>query len=364
MKSIVTFAIETSCDETSVAILRDSKILSMQTHSQIDLHKQFGGVVPEIAARSHLEKLSYLTDLCIKQASINPFDIDYVSVTNSPGLINGLLVGISFAKGLAISLNKPLKLINHLDGHIFTHCIEDKADSGSQFKTTQNNNFYCLLISGGHCQILKVNNINDKNILGQTIDDSVGEAFDKISKKLNLGYPGGPIIEKLAKFGNSSVYQFKIPMKNKNDFDFSFSGLKTFIINIINQEKNLPSPNEIMNYLENPLKSHEKFSFVCNLCASFQDIISNILIDRVFNVISADNFRYDNLVICGGVAANKYIYNKFVDVFCNESRQIKTKYPIPKKIKIITSPLYLCTDNAAMIGIANFIKIQQELQKV
>jgi len=330
--SKIILSIETSCDETSIAIVKEAqlsgaggaegfeepKILSMQTYSQIEKHSSFGGVVPELAAREHIEKISALTKLCLGESKIQASQIDYIAVTTSPGLMGALLVGIVFAKGLSVALQKPIIEVNHLSGHIFTtyltHGLREK--------------FYCLLISGGHCQTIRLEHFNNKQIVGQTIDDSVGEAFDKLSKKLGFGYPGGPIVEQTALAGNPLAYPFKIPMQKNNDYDFSFSGLKTHFLNIIQN---------------NQLSEAD----IANLCASFQKVVADILINRTLNMIAADGFAYKSLVICGGVAANKYIFARF-----------KVEIEEEHGIKIITPPLKLCTDNAAMIAAAALVSLK------
>jgi N6-L-threonylcarbamoyladenine synthase len=298
--------IETSCDETSICILREKEILSLKTFSQIALHKNYGGIVPEIAARSHIEVISYITQEAFKEAKIEPRNIDLIACTDKPGLIGGLLVGINFAKGLSLSLKKPLIFVNHLEGHIFTCALTEGIEK----------NFYCLLVSGGHTQILEVENLDNYKLIGQTIDDSAGEAFDKISRSLGFGYPGGAIIEKLALNGNEDRFKIGVPLKGKNKFDFSFSGLKTHFLKIVSEYRSEQDVNDI--------------------CASFQKSVCNTMIDRMQNMMEVSEKNYETIVVCGGVSANKYIRLRFEKFF-------------PLK-KIVYAPLELCTDNAAMIA--------------
>jgi N6-L-threonylcarbamoyladenine synthase len=303
---MIVLGIETSCDETSVAILQDKKILSLKTFSQINLHKKYGGVVPEIASRSHLEKIEEVTQEALNQAEIGINEIDLIAVTDRPGLIGGLLVGVGFAKGLALSLNKPIIFVNHLEGHIFTCGLTEGVEE----------DFFCLLVSGGHTQTIEVRDIQNYRIVGSTIDDSVGEGFDKLSKNLGRGYPGGPIIEKLALKGNENRFPLGVPLKGKDKFNFSFSGLKTHFLGLVAKYK---SEQDIYD-----------------ICASFQNIITKTLIDRVQQMIQNSNLNSKKIVICGGVSANSYIRSNFEKSFANFS--------------IHYAPLHLCTDNAVMIA--------------
>ena len=303
---MITLGIETSCDETSVAVLKEKEILSLITFSQIDLHKKYGGVVPEIASRSHLEQITETTSEAILKANIKLSEIDLISVTETPGLIGGLLVGINFAKGLSLAIKKPLIFVNHLEGHIFTCGLTENIET----------DFFCLLVSGGHTQTIEVSDVKDYKIIGKTIDDSTGEAFDKLSKNLGFGYPGGAIIEKLALKGDENRFKTTIPLKGKHKFDFSFSGLKTHFLELT--------------------KKHKSEEDVYDICASFQKVISDILIDRVSNMIKLSEKHFGKIVICGGVSANLYIREKFQKAFPSHA--------------IHYAPLQLCTDNAAMIA--------------
>jgi N6-L-threonylcarbamoyladenine synthase len=304
-------AIETSCDETAVAIVDDNKnIIANIVKSQIDLHQIYGGVVPEIAARAHLDVLDDL----IKQALINTRleQIDIFAATCGPGLIGGLVVGVTAAKTLSAITGKPFFAVNHLAGHALTARLTNQISFP----------YLLLLISGGHCQILLVSQPEKYVLIGQTIDDSLGECFDKVAQMLNLGYPGGPAIEKQAINGNPNRFKFSLPLISKKNHqnlcNFSFSGLKTAVR--LQIEKISP-PNQ---------------QDIADISASFQATIGKILIDRLSNVVA--NRDIQNIVIAGGVAANRYILTSL--------QNWAKKY----NIQVIAPPIKLCTDNAAMIA--------------
>jgi N6-L-threonylcarbamoyladenine synthase len=304
--------IETSCDETAASIVSDSReILSHVVISQVLEHQKFGGVVPEIASRAHLDYLQKITLKAVCDANINISQLDAIAVTAGPGLIGGLLVGLMFAKGLSFALQKPLLAINHLEGHLLTARLTNDVEFP----------FLILLVSGGHCQILIAEKIGKYHKLGSTLDDALGEAFDKVAKMLGLGYPGGPAIEKMATNGNEEAYQIPLAMKGRPCCDFSFSGIKTAVKRIIDNEKEL---NE---------------EVISNICASFQKTVSEILIDRLKNSIKkANNFPINKLVIAGGVAANQYLFKKI------------SSFMFFYNINTIAPPISLCTDNGAMIA--------------
>lgn len=305
----IIFAIETSCDETSVAIIKGhNKILSNIIVSQIDDHKIFGGVVPEIASRKHIE---FLNSICLKalnEASISFEDVDAIAFTYGPGLIGALLIGINYAKGLSLKYKKPLIKVNHLIGHIFANML-----SYPNLKPP----FLVLLVSGGHTLLIHVKNINDYMIVGNTRDDAVGEAFDKVARILSLGYPGGPAIEKSSKKG-FPIYNFPKPMINKG-YDFSFSGLKTAVLYFIN---------------DNPNAKKE------DIASSFQKVVTEILIHKTFKY--AANFNIKNIVFAGGVAANSKLREE-----ANKKNE---------NFNIFFPKLDFCTDNAAMIARAGLEK--------
>jgi N6-L-threonylcarbamoyladenine synthase len=306
--------IETSCDETSVAIVDDKKnILTNIVLSQLEEHKAYGGVVPEIAARSHITHLRLLVKEALYKSNLTMQDIDAIAVTAGPGLIGGLIVGLMFAKGMALASNKPLIAVNHLEGHALTARLIFDIDFP----------FLLLLISGGHCQILEVNGVGDYKLLGTTLDDAVGEAFDKVAKMLNLGCPGGPIIEQLAKKGNIKAFELPLPLAKRDNCDFSFSGLKTAVKRIIDSQ----------------LDTNEKF--IHDICASFQYSVAQILclkLQKAFGLYSANHLADKRLIIAGGVAANAYLNSVFKD-FAAENH-----------FALFVPPINLCTDNAAMIA--------------
>ncbi len=330
-------AIESSCDETAIAIVDNQKnILSHIINSQIDIHQEFGGVVPELAARSHGNIIDKLIKKALKDANLTLLQIDAFAATCGPGLIGGVIVGMMAAKTLASIHKKPFLAINHLEAHALTV----KLVSDIEFP------YLLLLISGGHCQILLCNSTGDYNKFGETIDDSIGESFDKVAQMLGLEYPGGPAIEKLAKKGNEDAFKFPKPLidnKNHNHLcDFSLSGLKTAI-----KRKIEDLTNENFNHNTTPTKITNQDKF--DICASFQKTIVQIILNRLDNVFNHHDLScINNLVIAGGVAANQYIYDKL------------KQWSIKHNINIITPPINLCTDNAAMIAWTGFEKLKKQ----
>jgi N6-L-threonylcarbamoyladenine synthase len=326
--------IETSCDETAVALVTENKeIIAQIIYSQAKEHSKFGGIVPEIAARNHIEILPTIieqmfNDLELQTKQISLKDVDAIAVTAGPGLIGGVIVGVMFAKGLASALNIPCMPINHLAGH----ALSVRLSHNIKFP-------YCLLlVSGGHCQLVGVESPIKYHIFGTTRDDAVGEVFDKVSRMLNLGYPGGPAIEERAKKGDVKSFSLPRPLCNHPGMEFSFSGIKTAVMRIIEKEKSSNTLND---------------EFIQNICASFQYTIAQILANRIENCIKFYNtsqtdvskqFKY--FAIAGGVAANQYIQN----AIRNTTKQYEKELIFP--------PLNLCTDNAAMIAWAGI-----EMQK-
>ncbi|MBA8666989.1 tRNA (adenosine(37)-N6)-threonylcarbamoyltransferase complex transferase subunit TsaD [Holosporaceae bacterium 'Namur'] len=308
---LVLLGIESSCDETSVAIVNHNKeILSLFTLSQLEEHQPFGGVVPEIAARSHIEQIINLVQKALINAAISLKNIDAFAVTAGPGLIGGVLVGVMTAKALASVAKKPFIAVNHLEGHALTV----RLTSDIEFP------YLMLLVSGGHCQILEVLGVGKYKRLGATLDDAVGEAFDKVAKMLGLGYPGGVEIEKLAKLGNPNAFNFPKPLLNQNNCDFSFAGLKTAVKRTIDQTDNINK---------------------ADVCASFQHTVAEILCKKAENAIKIfrESHPYsNNFVIAGGVAANLYIRGKL--------QVVLERY----NFNLYAPPVHLCTDNAAMIA--------------
>jgi len=312
---VTILSIETSCDETSAAIVKNGReVLSNMIYSQIDIHKKFGGVVPEVASRNHVEKISQVVDEAMDEAGVTFDDIDGIAVTYGPGLVGALLVGVSYAKGLSFSLNKPLVPVNHIEGHICANFIAHKELEPP---------FISLVVSGGHTHIVHVKDYGEYEILGKTRDDAAGEAFDKVARSLGLGYPGGPLIDKLAKIGNEKAIDFPRVYLEKDSLDFSFSGIKSAVLNYLNQQKmrDLPIVNE-------------------DVAASFQKAVVEVISDKV--IAAADKLGVKTIVLAGGVAANSGLRREFESKL--ENRAIDFKYP----------PIILCTDNAAMIGSAGY----------
>lgn len=308
MKDTVVLGIESSCDETSAAIVVNGRrVLSNVINSQIDKHTIYGGVVPEIASRCHVEVINQVVKEAIKKANMQLEDIDVVSCTYGPGLVGALLVGVSYAKGLAYALQKPLVGVNHIEGHIAANYITYPELEPP---------FLCLIISGGHTHLVKIINYTDFEILGRTKDDAIGESYDKVARVIGLGYPGGPKIDKLAYEGNANI---ELPKSKIEGLNFSFSGIKTAVINL--HHKN-PEINK------------------ADLCASFEKVTTEMLIDNVIKAVEENKIR--KVVLAGGVSANTYIRKEF------------KKLGEQKNIKIYHPELKLCTDNAAMIAAAAY----------
>ncbi len=308
MKDIYIMGIESSCDETSVAIVKNGReVLSNVINSQIKIHELYGGVVPEIASRCHTEVINEIMKESLKEAKMSLGDIDGIAVTYGPGLVGALLVGVSYAKGLSFATNKPLIPVNHIEGHIAANYLTHK-----DLKPP----FLCLIISGGHTHLVNVKDYTEFEILGKTRDDAIGEAFDKVARVVGLGYPGGPKVDNLAKQGNPTI---KLPVTHFDNLDFSFSGIKTAVINL--HHKN-PEINK------------------ADLCSSFQKAVTEMLITNCKKAINELNS--DKLVIAGGVSRNSYIRNAFDNL--EKEMKIKVYYPEP----------ILCTDNAAMIAASGY----------
>jgi N6-L-threonylcarbamoyladenine synthase len=307
--------IETSCDETAAAVVLDGKqILSNVIASQIDLHQIFGGVVPEIAARKHIETVFPVIDQALSEAKVTLDEIEIIAVTYGPGLVGGLLVGLQAAKSIAFALNKPLVGVNHIEGHIYANVLAH---------TDLEPPLICLTVSGGHTDLLYIPEFGDYEILGRTRDDAAGEAFDKVARAIGLGYPGGPKIDKLAKEGNKQAIQFPRAHIDGAAYDFSFSGLKSAVLNYINS---LEMKHEEINRAD--------------VAASFQEAVVDVLVSRT--ILAAKNYDMKKVAIAGGVAANSAL-QKTMQAACIENG-LKFYHP---------SPIY-CTDNAAMIGAAAY----------
>ncbi|MGL5693614.1 MAG: tRNA (adenosine(37)-N6)-threonylcarbamoyltransferase complex transferase subunit TsaD [Peptostreptococcaceae bacterium] len=314
MKDIITLAIESSCDETSAAILKNGReILSNIISTQIETHKKFGGVVPEVASRKHIESIDEVVQEALDEAKMKFNDIDHIAVTYGPGLAGALLVGLSHAKALAYTLDIPLVGVNHIEGHVSANYIEHK-DLKPPFIT--------LIVSGGHTHLVEVKDYGQYEILGRTRDDASGEAFDKIARAMGLGYPGGPIIDRLAKSGNKNAIEFPRAYMDEG-YDFSFSGLKSAVLNYLNAKK---------------MKNEE--IVVEDVAASFQEAVVEVLSTKAIK--AAKDKGYKTITLAGGVACNSALREKITEMAKENS--IDVKYP----------SLVLCTDNAAMIGCAGY----------
>lgn len=314
-------AIESSCDDTSAAVLRDDVLLSNVTASQA-VHEMYGGVVPELASRAHQQNIVPVVDAALKKAGVSREQLSAIAVTLGPGLMGSLLVGVSFAKGMATSLGIPLIEANHLQGHILAHFIH----TADEDHNTPPYPYLCLLVSGGNSQIVKVNAYNNFEILGQTIDDAAGEAIDKCSKVMGLGYPGGPIIDRLARKGNPKAFQFSKP--NIAGLDYSFSGLKTSFLYFLRDHV-----NENPNFIEENKE---------DLAASLEATIVEILIKKLKLAVKQTGIKH--VALSGGVSANTALRQAFI----NMQKSGQWKIYIPK--------FSYTTDNAAMIGITGYYK--------
>ena len=320
-KDIYILGIESSCDDTSAAVLKNGVLLSNVTASQA-VHEAYGGVVPELASRAHQQNVVPVVDQAIKRAGITKEQLTAVAFTRGPGLMGSLLVGVSFAKGFARSLGIPMIDVNHLQGHVMAHFIKESDDDQHMPPLP----FLCLLVSGGNSQIVKVKAYNDMEVLGQTIDDAAGEAIDKCSKVMGLGYPGGPIIDRLARQGNPKAYQFAEP--NIPNLDYSFSGLKTSFLYSL-QKWVAEDPNFV--------EAHKE-----DIAASLEWTIVDILMKKLKKAVKQTGIKH--VAVAGGVSANNGLRNAFYDA---EKRYGWTIY-IPK--------FSYTTDNAAMIGIVGYYK--------
>ena len=312
MKDVYILGIESSCDETSVSIVKNGcEEINTTTLTQIDIHKKFGGVVPEIASRSHAECITIVIDECLEKANMTMDDISAVAVTYGPGLAGSLLVGVEAAKTLALCYNKPLIGVNHLAGHIYANNLVEKMEFP----------LISLLISGGHTEIIYMDKDLSFKRIGGTIDDSVGEAFDKVARVIDVPYPGGPVIDKLSKHGKDR-YELPFP-KDDDSYDFSFSGVKTAVINLVHNEKQ--RGNDINKE---------------DLATSFENLVVKVLTKKTMRAV--EEYKVKELLIAGGVSANSGIREEF-EKLCKE-----------KNIKLVVPKINYCTDNAAMIAAAGY----------
>ena len=324
--SLTILGIESSCDDTSAAVIRDEYLLSNVMASQ-EVHRRYGGVVPELASRAHQQNIVPVVSQALDQAGIKMEEVDALAFTRGPGLLGSLLVGTSFAKGLAVASGKPIIEVNHLQGHILSHFVKVPGAENRQPKFP----FLCLLVSGGHTQIVRVDNHLDFEILGRTIDDAVGEAFDKCAKLMDLGYPGGPVVDKLAKEGDPKRFRFAKP--NIPGLDYSFSGIKT----------------SLLYFLRDQLKEDPEFlkNNMADLCASFQKDLIDILLKKLILAVKETGIR--EVALSGGVSANSGLRNRIEE----EGRKRGWNTYLPA--------LRFTTDNAAMIAITGYYRYQRGL---
>ena len=314
-------AIESSCDETAVSVICGRNILSNEISSQIQIHKRFGGVVPEIASRNHILAIDNLVKSAIEKAEITLNDVEVIAVTYGAGLQGALLVGVSYAKSLAYALNIPVVGIDHIKGHV---CANFLAHKDLKFP------FLCLLASGGHTEILEVNGYSDMKVIGETKDDAAGEAFDKVARVIGLPYPGGPEIERHAKNGKN-VIPMPRPYKGEDHFNFSYSGIKTAVI----------------NYVHNAEQKKESIN-TADVACSFQERAVGMLVENA--VTAAKKYGYNTIAVAGGVGANSRL------------REMMTEECLKNNIKVLLPPKILCTDNGAMIGEAAFFAIKEGIE--
>jgi N6-L-threonylcarbamoyladenine synthase len=315
VSDITILGIESSCDETAAAVVRNGReVLSNIISSQIAIHTEYGGVVPEIASRKHLEKIDDVISLALKEAHCNFDDIDAIAVTYGPGLVGALLVGVAEAKALAYSLHKPLIGVHHIEGHVSANYIENKDLEPP---------FACLIVSGGHTHLVVVKDYGEFEIIGRSRDDAAGEAFDKVARAVGLGYPGGPKVDKASKSGNPHAIEFPRGVVADNPYDFSFSGIKSAVLNYINKAKMTGTEINIPD-----------------LCASFQESVTESLVSRAVQLCKERGYK--KLAIAGGVASNSHIRARMEEECCKSNIRFYRPSPV------------LCTDNAAMIGCAGY----------
>jgi N6-L-threonylcarbamoyladenine synthase len=321
-KPVIILGIESSCDETAAAVSANDKILANVVASQ-QVHEAYGGVVPELASRAHQSNIIPVVDQAIKEANVAKNEIDAIAFSNGPGLMGSLLVGASFAKSLSLALNVPLIDVNHMQAHVLAHFA-----TGNVEKAKPRFPFLCLTVSGGHTQIIHVRDYLDMELIGQTQDDAAGEAFDKIAKLMGLPYPGGPLIDKYAKNGNPNAFRF--PEPHAPGLDFSFSGLKTSVMNFL-QKESLRNPDFIASHLP-------------DLCASVQNTIITILLNKLEKASGQTSIK--EIAIAGGVSANS---------------ALRTALLHRSGWKVYIPPFEFCTDNAAMIAVTGYFRYKAGL---
>jgi N6-L-threonylcarbamoyladenine synthase len=321
-------AIETSCDECSAAILNDGTLKSVIISSQL-VHNEYGGVVPELASRAHVETIVPVVEEALKKASLSSDQIDAVAVTYGPGLAGSLVVGLSFAKAFASARGIPVVGVDHIEGHLYSNFLEDEKPDFP---------FMALIVSGGHTMLVHVKGPYSHELLGQTRDDAAGEAFDKVAKLLGLGYPGGPVIDKLAKDGNPEAFKFPRAFMDEDSFEFSFSGIKTSVLYLLREMKYKPAG-------EGKNGADKESKLLPDICASFQRAVIDVLVGKAIS--AAKKYSAKSITIAGGVAANRELRSTLQE----KAQSIGAKGFFPR-------PLY-CTDNAAMIGIAAYFKYKK-----
>ncbi len=308
-------AFDTSCDDTSAACFVDNNRYSNIVSSQNDIHAKYGGIMPEMAARRHIEVIGYLTKEALERVSASISDVDYVAATVGPGLLPSLLIGVSFAKGLAYANKKPIIPINHIEGHLFAPFFDKKLTFP----------FVALIVSGGHTHLFAVRDVGSYELVGKTLDDAVGEAFDKVARILNVGYPGGPVIDRLSKSGNPDRFNIPMGLDKKKSLDFSFSGTKTFVKNLVNNHPNLSKTD------------------ICDIAASFQKASVDILWKKTKRACNL--YGINKIAVSGGVSANSYLRESF------------TKNAKKDGIEIFLPSKEMTTDNALMIAFIASLKI-------
>lgn len=321
MSHFYTLAVESSCDETSAAILDHKKVIALVTATQA-VHEQYGGVVPELASRAHQSNMVPVVTAAIHEANLTLSHMDLLAVTEGPGLMGALHVGVAFMKSVALATGKPLVGVNHMKGHVLAHCIDDQYDQPIAFP------YLCLTVSGGHTQIVLVSSPTDLRVVSTTLDDAAGEALDKGAKLMGLPYPGGPVVDRLAKSGNPEAFVFATP--KKKDIDFSFSGLKTSLLYFLQSQTKIDA-----DFIQKNIN---------DLCASYQHAVISYLMDQFFRIVK--EYHVEHIALAGGVSANSLLRAEF------EQRGKKKGYQtyIPK--------FDYCTDNAAMIGISGYFEYQ------
>ena len=320
---MITLAIETSCDETSAAVLNDDKVLSNIISSQL-FHSEYGGVVPEVASREHLKKITYITDEALKKASVDLREVDLISATNEPGLIGALLVGLNFAKSLAVTLGKPFMNVNHIEAHLYSNFLEEQK---AEFP------FIGLIVSGGHTLLILVEDFFKQNVIGSTVDDAAGEAFDKTAKLLGLEYPGGVLIDKYADKGDSSFHKFPVARVKDGEFDFSFSGIKTSVLYFLKKID---------------FENNKNQKLLQDIAASFREAMVRDLFEKTF--AAAEKYSVKNISVSGGVSANVELRRQF---YAMKDKGYNIYFP---------RPVY-STDNAAMIGLVAYYKYKLSKDK-